>query len=664
MKKSSIRSKIVAVFVAVSVASLIASGLLSIYQLREIRDITEDSLITMSRKDLQSLANEKAKSIDSRIQSYVDNLDIMTSYASDYYLNPQQHLPKPVPYYLDMPEGVLGLHYFPEPWVREAGVDMDALMEETDLLGNIDTMFAAFMTQHPEITTMCIATESGQNLQFDDHALNKVGAVQGGFSSHARPWYTSAKDSGDLVISDSYRDAAGRGLAITISAPILAAGEIMGVMCFDIRIDDLDEQLRKEIIGENGYIELMGGDKVISSPTLTLENEYDLPGYYDIMGNQYSGTAVSGNQYIAWSRIPLTGWRVVLLMPESEILAPVEQADAQIYQAIISTAALLMLIVLITIYIAFVAARRVAEPLRSLAADAEKIGRGEDIQLSVQTGDEVELLAETINEMLVNIKTVTGEKERIGAELNVATKIQASMLPSIFPAFPERSEFDLYAVMMPAKEVGGDFYDFFHIDEETLAVVIADVSGKGVPAALFMVIAKTLLKSNAQHMKSPKAVIETVNNLLCEGNDEGMFVTVLLGYFHIPSGSFTFVNAGHNPPLIKRADQDFDWLKVKPGLFLAGMEDVEYTQHEIILAPGDELFLYTDGVTEAVNKEFLLFSEEHLLSVANNNQGLQLGQFTKAVKDEIDAFANGAEQADDITMLALRYTGKSGDKEE
>ena len=649
-----------AVFVSVSVASLITSGMLSIYQLREIRNITEESLITLSRTDLQSLASEKGTAINNLLQSYVDNLEMMTGYATDLYEHPQNYLPKDVPYYLDMPEGELGIHYFPEPWVGTTSVDGTTLEEETNLLGNMDAVFRVFMTQYPEITTMCIATVSGQNLQFDTYAPYKVDAIEGGFSSHSRPWYTSAMESGALYISDTYRDVAGRGLTITMSAPIFAAGEIMGVMCFDIRIDDLDEQLRKTVIGESGHIELVGADKIISSPTLTVENEYDLPEYYDVMGNQYSGTAITNEQYIAWSRIPLTGWRVVLLVPESEILAPVRQADMQIYQAILSTITLLLLIVVATIYIAFVAARKVAAPLLSLAKDAEKIGRGEDIQLTVQTGDEVEQLAETINEMLVNIKTITGEKERIGAELNVATKIQASMLPSIFPAFPERSEFDLYAVMMPAKEVGGDFYDFFQVDEETLAVVIADVSGKGVPAALFMVIAKTLLKSNAQHMVNPKEVIETVNNLLCEGNDEGMFVTVFIGYLHVPSGNFTFVNAGHNPPLLKRAGLGFDWLKVKPGLFMAGMEDIKYEQHEIILAPGDEIFLYTDGVTEAVNTEYQLFSEARLLSIANSYQDLKLQDFTTAIKQEIDAFADGAEQADDITMLALRYTGGAG----
>jgi serine phosphatase RsbU (regulator of sigma subunit) len=248
------------------------------------------------------------------------------------------------------------------------------------------------------------------------------------------------------------------------------------------------------------------------------------------------------------------------------------------------------------------------------------------------------------------------ETERIGAELNVATQIQESMLPCIFPAFPHRAEFDIYASMQPAKEVGGDFYDFFLVDENTLAVVMADVSGKGVPAALFMVIAKTLIKNNAQNGQSPKEVFETVNNLLCENNDAGMFVTAFLGYLDIPSGRFTYVNAGHNYPLI-RAGGSFEWLKTKPGFILAGMEDTFYKQHEMTLRPGDELFLYTDGVTEAFNNENELFGDPRLLEVANSYLGLPLREFTISIKREIDKFAQGAEQADDITMLVIRITG-------
>ncbi|MDR0951860.1 MAG: SpoIIE family protein phosphatase [Oscillospiraceae bacterium] len=252
---------------------------------------------------------------------------------------------------------------------------------------------------------------------------------------------------------------------------------------------------------------------------------------------------------------------------------------------------------------------------------------------------------------------VTADKERIATELNVATQIQTSMLPSIFPPFPDRSEFDVYASMLPAKEVGGDFYDFFLIDNNTLAIVMADVSGKGVPAALFMVIAKTLIKNNAQYEKTPQEVFEIVNNLLCENNEAGMFVTCFMGFLDLTTGDFTFVNAGHNPPLLRRSGEKFEFLEVRRGFVLAGMENMFYRESKLTLSPGDELFMYTDGVTEATNRSDELFSDPRLLEVANKYAGSELKEFTVSVKREIDAFADGAEQADDITMLILRFTG-------
>ncbi len=280
-------------------------------------------------------------------------------------------------------------------------------------------------------------------------------------------------------------------------------------------------------------------------------------------------------------------------------------------------------------------------------------------------GSEVGILATSFQKMIMdlevymkNLKNVTAEKERINAELNIAKKIQADMLPRKFPAFPDRNEFDVYAMNVPAKQVGGDFYDFFLIDENHLAIVIADVSGKGVPAALFMVIAKTLIKNHAQLGKSPAEVFTTVNNQLYEGNDENMFVTAWMGILEIKTGKFTYVNAGHNPPMLKHAGKGYDWLKSKAGFVLAGMENINYHQNEINLEPGDRVYLYTDGVTEAVNHDNELFGDSRLLKVMNNKKDSNLTELLSYVKEEIDIFAGNKEQFDDITMLAIEYKNK------
>ncbi|MDY4587793.1 MAG: PP2C family protein-serine/threonine phosphatase [Oscillospiraceae bacterium] len=267
-------------------------------------------------------------------------------------------------------------------------------------------------------------------------------------------------------------------------------------------------------------------------------------------------------------------------------------------------------------------------------------------------------MVEDIGGYVTNLQKVTAEKERINAELSLASSIQAHMLPCIFPAFPERDEFDIYASMTPAKEVGGDFYDFFMVDDSHMAVVMADVSGKGVPAALFMVIAKTLIKNYAQSGIKPEEVFTTVNRLLCDGNDAGLFVTAWLGVLELSTGKLTFVNAGHNPPMIKQNGGEFTYLKYRAGFVLAGMETIKYRQNEITIAPGDRIFLYTDGVTEATNSQNQLYGEERLSAFMNSHTGENAEEILHDLKTDIYAFQGEAPQFDDITMLMLDYKKK------
>ncbi|MGN0610406.1 MAG: PP2C family protein-serine/threonine phosphatase, partial [Ruminiclostridium sp.] len=245
--------------------------------------------------------------------------------------------------------------------------------------------------------------------------------------------------------------------------------------------------------------------------------------------------------------------------------------------------------------------------------------------------------------------------ERINAELSLASDIQAHMLPCIFPPFPDRKEFDIYATMTPAKEVGGDFYDFFMTDESHIAAVIADVSGKGVPAALFMVIAKTLIKNYAQTGMEPAEVFTTVNRTLCDGNDAGLFVTAWMGVLDLKSGKLTYVNAGHNPPMLGQKDGDFEYLKSPAGFVLAGLETIKYKQKELFLSEGDKLLLYTDGITEATDKENALYGEERLSAFMNAHKSLSPDEMLAGIKADIDAFVGEAPQFDDMTMLMLDY---------
>jgi sigma-B regulation protein RsbU (phosphoserine phosphatase) len=330
-------------------------------------------------------------------------------------------------------------------------------------------------------------------------------------------------------------------------------------------------------------------------------------------------------------------------------------------------------IAILTIFVFLKLLRRlIVVPVNKLAAAAASFVSNGDrttsglavsamSELDIHTGDEIESLslsmrtmARDIAEYVKNITAITSEKEHIRAELNVASRIQTSMLPCIFPPFPDRSEFDLYGLMNPAKEVGGDFYDFFMLGEDRLAIVIADVSGKGVPAALFMVISKTLIKEQIMTNDRVDEAFMEVNRQLCESNGEDMFVTVWAGVLEISTGLLTFANAGHNPPFVRRSDGYFEMVETRPLLALAAMPAIRYEQHQMSLSPGDVIYLYTDGVTEASNEQDLLYGDDRLKAILDKSGGVHPEELLKLVLGDVRGFVGSTPQSDDITMLGVR----------
>lgn len=250
---------------------------------------------------------------------------------------------------------------------------------------------------------------------------------------------------------------------------------------------------------------------------------------------------------------------------------------------------------------------------------------------------------------------------RIESELGLATRIQADMLPNTFPAFPDRPEFDIYASMDPAKEVGGDFYDFFLVDKDHLCMVMADVSGKGVPAALFMMASKIILANNAMMGKSPAQILTDTNEAICSNNREEMFVTVWLGILELSTGKLTAASAGHEYPILKNADGSYEIFKDKHGFVIGGMPGARYKEYELTLTPGSRLFLYTDGVPEATDAEGNMFGIERTVDALNRIAPDATPEETlKEIRKEVDGFVKAAEQFDDLTMLNLEYKGTTG----
>ena len=287
----------------------------------------------------------------------------------------------------------------------------------------------------------------------------------------------------------------------------------------------------------------------------------------------------------------------------------------------------------------------------------------EKIQAKNEIGElseDVIELAKEIDDYTFRLQTITAEKERISTELSLATRIQAAMLPHIFPAFPHRSEFDIHATMTPAKAVGGDFYDFFLIDEDHLCMVMADVSGKGIPAALFMMITKTILNNHAMMGMDPARILEKTNETICANNPEQMFVTIWIGIMEISSGKLTAASAGHEYPALMR-DGSFSLFRDKHGFVIGGLEGAHYKNYELALQPGDKLFLYTDGVPEASNPIQEMFGTKRMLDALNKETGCTPQQILRNVREAVYAFAQGAEQFDDMTMLCFEYKGKAAD---
>ena len=249
------------------------------------------------------------------------------------------------------------------------------------------------------------------------------------------------------------------------------------------------------------------------------------------------------------------------------------------------------------------------------------------------------------------------ENSRIETELSMASSIQSDMLPNIYPAFPERKEFDIYASMTPAKEVGGDFYDFFLVDDDHLCMVMADVSGKGVPAALFMMASKIILANNAMLGKTPAQILTDTNDAVCKNNREEMFVTVWLGILELSTGVLTYANAGHEYPAVKQADGKFELIKEKHELVLGGVEGLKYKDHELKMEPGSKIFLYTDGVVEATDLKNELFGTDRLIEALNTDVFAEPEEILKHVRAKVDVFVDKAEQFDDLTMLCIEYKG-------
>lgn len=644
------------------------------------------ALELQSKAELTAMAKNKAIISDNKMSKVQNYVGMIAESAARIVDNPGQYAPQVVQ---KADPGQVGTYSVQLQYAES--MNYEAMKSKIALMGNIQSILLNIPHNDSEVIKTYVGTEDGFFIVVDQFSDTKTEY----FDPRERPWYTNAVKTGDVCWSDVMDDQGGQGLSIVCSKPIYdKEGKLVGVAGIGMLLKSLNETILNTRIGENGFASVINQEgKVIISPLIKKDDQGNIMrgDLWALEDEGLKGAAadiaegvpgwktvnLEGTEYfMAYTPMEVLPWSIATFVPVEEVLKPAVAIETRIIAATneaIGDINMVMIVIFLSLLASSVAmigaiaavarksARNIAAPILKLTEGARVISGGDlSHKVEIQTGDEIEALAETFNKMIDDIQSITSEKERIGAELDVAKNIQASMLPGIFPAFPEREELDIYATMLPAKEVGGDFYDFFLVDEKRLGIVMADVSGKGVPAALFMVIAKTLIKNYSQMGLSPAEVFERANNQLCEGNDAAMFVTAFMGIIDLETGVFRFVNAGHNPPCIKRRGGEFQWLTLPSGFVLAGMEGMKYKETTVNFERGDMIYMYTDGVTEAMNAQDELFSEERLLEVLNQHTDSNPENLLMEIKKAIDDFVLEAPQVDDITMLAFAYLSTQG----
>jgi sigma-B regulation protein RsbU (phosphoserine phosphatase) len=556
---------------------------------------------------------------------------------------------------------------------------------------NSDNIYVAL----PEGAFLSVSSNSASWFEPDGSLMS--------YDARSRFWYKQAVEAGGLVFTDVETDANTGKLSLVCAMPVYGPDNALrAVIGTDLFLDTMQASM-EAVKQEGGYYLIVNWEgRVISSsledeefreqvsenaPDLRESKNAELAKFIrDAMNGGTESRLVhleSGAYYMTGEPVKTVGWTLISLLKESvatrsavmleEGYSSIAEEASRQYQGKKDHAKLMIIsvlgvLLLVLISVALMQGRKIVKPLNTMTKRISGMGEG-DIEFKMEdayrTGDEIEMLADSFARLsrktvdyVEQVKKATAEKERIGAELDMAAMIQSSELPHTFPAFPGRHEFDLYASMDPAREVGGDFYDYFLIDDDHLCIVIADVSGKGIPGALFMMTTKVILKNCAFMGRNPKEILESANEAVCSNNQAGMFVSVWMGILEISTGKLTAANAGHEYPAVKMGEGGFGLYKDKHGLVIGAMDGVRYTQYELQLRPGDRLFLYTDGVPEATDANNELFGTERMVEALNRDPAAGPQEVIGIVREAVDGFVREAEQFDDMTMVCLEYKGK------
>ena len=644
-------------------------------------DVTKDSLIDQTEQYLKQLVTKQAQATNIRLNSVNRIVTQSAEYTSSLFKNRTNFVGRDMPRPDQTEAGVACSKYFLVKGVART----PAIMQEVKTLSNCEYAFAPYLENNDILDNIYIGTKSGISYRY-----SRSNKYNEDYDPRERDWYKAAMNKpGTLVWLPTYLDSYGNTCITAAMTYNDASGNPIGVVASDILLQDVIDDVMSLRIGQTGSCFLLGSDLSFIAHADMADEGFDpmLENHvsdYNLINLLRSGTdgIIECNYegkdcYIAFSDLDETGWYFCASIDSAEVTAPAvnakeesdkltETTQQNMQDRLFATYRMFMiffaLVGIIITMISFAVSGTITNPIKKLTANVKAIGQGDfDRKIPVDTQDEVGMLAERFNEMQDNLKVymenitkVTAEKERIGTELSVAAQIQADMLPNIYPAFPTRNDFDIFASMDPAKEVGGDFYDFFLIDDDHLALVMADVSGKGVPAAMFMMMSKILVGNYAMLSSSPADTLIKVNNQICKNNANSMFVTVWLGFLTISTGHVIATNAGHEYPILRKANGEYEIFKDKHKLPVGSMEDTKYQDYEFTLERGGGLFLYTDGVAEATDSDNKLFGTDRMIESLNRHKEDSPRQLLGNLRKDVDGFVGDAPQFDDLTMMCVQ----------
>ena len=691
---------LVALIALFSVITLYANNMLTGI-VEETRDEQQQAISQTSQQALyerldQSLAQAtalKAKIADNDFAEIVNDAYMIKTLAQELLRNRATLTPVSVAPPDPALDGVTSAMV-----LCEEGVDYTQ-SEYLGIIAHMSTPMIAMQSNSDKIDSCYIGLKDGTDLCVDDRTLIKLdeNGKQRPFPVRERPWYTGAVEAGGLYFTSIITDAFTGARVITCSLPIEVDDEVLGVVGVDIMLESMadfendpgDIAGYTYIVDDQGRTVMgqeLGGPFGEDAAGIQPEENPELDSFLKMALRENTGvtrlTLGGRDYYLAGAPMFTVGWAVISAVDQDVTAQPARQMLSE-YDRINETASakykngssgiqrafIIILAALLAagLLAALITSKRIAKPINEMTKNVVEAGRTGtlfEMKDTYKTNDEIEVLAESFDDLsrktrkyISDITAITAEKERISTELNMATRIQASMLPHVFPPFPDRKEINLFASMDPAREVGGDFYDFFFIDNDHLCLVIADVSGKGVPAALFMMVSKVILQSCAMLGQSAADILIKTNEALCSNNQVQMFVTVWLGILELSTGRLTAANAGHEYPTIKRAGGKFELFKDPHGFVIGGMPGMKYKEYRLDLNPGDKLFVYTDGVPEATNAQKQLFGTDRMLGALNESPDAAPEELLRNVRGAVDRFVMDAEQFDDLTMLCLEYKG-------